>query len=109
MTNGLPSNWVSSEFLYEAHNRLLDELGIIPGAVVLATMAPQRMDALKSEDIVIAQLFEGDFSAKTIMRQYIEPNLLITNSAGANARPLHRKHDDVHIRAVVTQIFLRPR
>lgn len=90
-----------TEFLYTAKTGVLDQIGIVPGTTIILDMAPDALKNLLSEDIVIAQIYEG-MSARTVLRQFIAPSLLITNSLTDNQPIINLRMHDVTIKGVVT-------
>jgi transcriptional regulator with XRE-family HTH domain len=93
------------EFIYQAETRVLDQIGIQPGTLLVIDMAPSTFRDLKSEDIVLAQKYHGA-GATTLLRQFIAPSLLITNSSEPNQPSLNTRTDDVTIKGVATSIFV---
>tara|TARA_R110000868_G_scaffold936_4_gene7153 strand:+ start:1925 stop:2482 length:558 start_codon:yes stop_codon:yes gene_type:complete len=65
----------------------VEQLGIAPGTIVLIDMTQAAVDAVKTGDVVIAQLYNADpnvLQARTVVRQFIAPNLLVTNRVSNN-------------------------
>lgn len=89
-----------SQFLWEAKSNSLDQIGIVPGVLLVVDISSEEISKLQSEDVVICQLYD-DMSATTLMRQYIHPSLLITNSSSENAPTLNLRTDDVAIKGIV--------
>lgn len=86
------------QFLWRATTNALDEIGIRAGDVVLVDISTTALDDLRTGDPVIAQdASQSNAGARTVLRQFIEPDLLITNSATENELPLNRKLHDVAI------------
>lgn len=97
----------------------LDQLDINDGDIVTVDYAatsveavPERARSSPAPVVVVAIHFGDVESARgtTILRQFVPPNLLITNSRSHNERMLNIDTDDVHIRGVVvlTQRSLAP-
>ena len=91
----------NAEFLYTAKTIVLDQIGIVPGTTLVVNMGNDAMEHLQSEDIVLAQLYDG-MSAKTVLRQFIAPSLLITNSSSDNQPTINLRNEDAVIKGVVT-------
>jgi transcriptional regulator with XRE-family HTH domain len=91
-----------TEFFYTLRGNHLDELGLRDGAVLIVDISPQAHEKLRTGDVVIAQVYGGASGAKTVARQFIEPDLLISNSRKHNLPSLNRSMQDVAIKGVVT-------
>lgn len=89
---------------YEVNTASLDALGYTPGDVVFVNISQAAVDALTPGQCVLVQAYDG-MTAKTIIRQFIAPALLITNSRTENAIPLRIDADDVAIKGVVIGTF----
>lgn len=80
----------------------LDEIGIIDKDEVVIDIGKQAMSSVAIGDVVIANHYSTDGkSAETIVRQWIPPLLLITNSRSRNLLPLHIEQDNVAVLGVV--------
>jgi transcriptional regulator with XRE-family HTH domain len=91
--------------LYVVKSRALDMLGIEPGHVLQVSMTPEAVKNMAPLSIVIAQLYDPDpevMRATTVIRQFVPPALLITNSRDENAAPLNMNALDIAIKGVVT-------
>jgi transcriptional regulator with XRE-family HTH domain len=87
---------------YRIRDSRLDELGIIPGDIVVIDIGKAAMAGLAIGDVVIANLYSADGkSAETIVRQWIPPRLLITNSRSRNLMPLNLEQDSVSLLGAV--------
>lgn len=91
----------NAEFLYTAKTIVLDQIGIVPGTTLVVNMDNDATEHMQSEDIVLAQLYDG-MSAKTVLRQFIAPSLLITNSSSDNHPTINLRNEDAVIKGVVT-------
>lgn len=89
---------------YEVKSGALDALGYTPGDVVFVNISQSAVDNLAPGQCVLVQAYDG-MTAKTILRQFIAPALLITNSRTENAIPLRIDADDVAIKGVVIGTF----
>lgn len=99
-----------AQFLYEAKTQVLDQLGILPGMILVVDMSPSAVDALRQGDVVVAQTYDG-MSAVTILREFIAPSLLITNSSTRNLPIINTRTDDAVVKGVVVSSvshFRRP-
>jgi transcriptional regulator with XRE-family HTH domain len=69
----------------------LDELGLAPGDVVEVDTAVTGTAGLATGDVVLAEVETAPGLVTQIMRQWIEPCLLTTNSRAANEMPLNAR------------------
>jgi transcriptional regulator with XRE-family HTH domain len=87
---------------YRIHDNRLDELGIMPGDTVVIDIGKSAMTGIAIGDVVIANLYSADGkSAETIVRQWVPPRLLITNSRSRNLMPVNLDHDNASLLGVV--------
>lgn len=99
-----------AQFLYEAKTAVLDQIGILPGMILVVDMSPGAVGALRQGDVVVAQAY-SDMSAVTILREFIEPSLLITNSSMRNLPIINTRTEDAVVKGVVVSSvshFRRP-
>lgn len=85
----------------------LSRIGIMRGDIVVIDGSAQAVNNRKPQAAVRAQYHpEVNHPGKaiTLLRQFYPPNLLVTNSSGANAAPLFLDHDDVQILGVVVSV-----
>ncbi len=88
----------STQKVFKALSDVLSELGITEGDPVIAEMADVTKDGLKSCDAVVAEVIpHGEEEGVLLLRQYIAPNLLVTNSFEQNAMPIHMDKEKVRI------------
>ena len=89
--------------LYQATSNSLDELGIQAGDVLLIDISADAVAKVKPLAIVIVQVYSQSelLSATTIVRQFVPPALLITNSRTENRPPVSMTATDAHIKGVV--------
>lgn len=83
---------------------VLENLGLHPGDVRLFDFNASSVEQVGTGDVVIAQLYDrGDLlEAKTVMRQFVAPGLLITNRSKANlAITMVTDHVEAAIKAVL--------
>lgn len=95
-----------TQFPYVTKSNVLDEIGIQAGKILIVDMFPEIIKQLKSEDVVIVQYHQGT-KATTLLRQYIEPNLLITNSRTDNAPIINLQTEDAQIMGIVIAFHQR--
>jgi transcriptional regulator with XRE-family HTH domain len=87
---------------YRIRDSRLDEIGIMPGDTVVIDIGKSTMTGIAIGDVVIANLYSADGkSAETIVRQWIPPRLLITNSRSRNLTPLNLEEDNVSLLGLV--------
>lgn len=89
--------------LYRVKSNALDELGIHSGYVVLIDISAEAVEKVKPLTPVIAQIYSRDTltEAVTVVRQFVPPNLLITNSKSENRPPINMTAEDAHIKGVI--------
>jgi putative transcriptional regulator len=87
----------------------LDQIGYFDGTPVVIDISKDRMRDLRIGDVVIANKYpaKNGKGAETIVRQYVPPSLLITNSLRNNLPTLNLNSDDVSILGIV--VHPRPR
>lgn len=78
----------------------LDNIDFRPGDIVFVDIGQAAVDSLKPSQCVVAQHYSG-LSARTIVRQFIPPSMLITNSRTENGIGLNLETDDVAIKGVI--------
>lgn len=93
----LPDNRVAWHVTTDA----LSAIGIEPGDSIIVDISAEAVEQAGTGDAVVVQHYGPGMSARTLLRQFIEPDLLVTNSRGTNAAPLRRGHDDVAIKGVI--------
>lgn len=97
---------------YRTTDNCLDDLNIFEGTLILMDIGSEAIQNVTSQDVVIAQVYdEHDLTkATTIVRQFIHPAMLITNSATNNQAPINMRTKDVHIKGVmIHSVGLPPR
>lgn len=84
----------------------LDQIGIMPGDIVLVDLSSDAVEQVKPLQAVIAQRYYGEDlgKAETMLRQFIPPAMLVTNSETMREMPLSLTDDDVHIKGVIIAI-----
>jgi transcriptional regulator with XRE-family HTH domain len=87
---------------YRIKESRLDEIGMMPGDTVAIDIGKSAMEGIAIGDVVIANLYSADGkSAETIVRQWIPPRLLITNSRSRNLLPLNLEQDNASLLGIV--------
>lgn len=101
------AKWQDNQVMWTAKSASLDAIGIAAGDVVIVDISQRAVDAVQSGDAVVVQVVDGDnpMRATTHLRQYIEPDLFITNSRANNEPPFNRREQDVRIKGVITNRF----
>lgn len=89
---------------YVVSSNALDELGIMRGDVVECDERPETIAAVATGDIVIANIDDG-VHASTVMRMFVEPAMLITNSRTDNATPINIRTMRATIVGVVVESY----
>ncbi len=86
----------------------LTAAGIDPGMIVLVDIGAEAVENVKPMQFVVAQAYvPGELQATTILRQFIPPALLITNSRTDNLASLNLDRDDVAIKGVIVGTYRR--
>lgn len=79
----------------------LSAIGIEPGDAIIVDISQRAVENVPTGEAVVVQHYFAEMKARTLLRQYIEPNLFITNSKGRNRPLLDAREDDVRIKGVV--------
>lgn len=89
--------------VFRIKSRALDQINMHPGDVLFVDTSPSMIDKLEALQIVVANLFLGKDGKQisTLLRQYVPPSLLITNSTNQNSNALNTGTDDVAIKGIV--------
>lgn len=85
----------------------LDRAGIRAGAVVFVDISSDAVENIQPLDLVIAQIYTDDVfgGATTVVRQFIPPSLLITNSSERNEIPLDLDKGEAYVKGVIRGEF----
>lgn len=96
--------------LWKVRSNALDELGIKPGDLILVVVSEQAVHGVQTGDPVVVQVYSDQelTSGVTLLRQFIEPDLLITNSREHNAMPLNRHKHNAHIKGRILHHIREP-
>lgn len=98
-------------FAYVVKTGVLDQCGVSIGDILIVDISSEAVEAIKPLQIVVAQVYDPDpniLTAKTVIRQFVPPGLLITNSRSENEKPLIRDEEAI-IKGVVTETHRRMR
>lgn len=93
----------STRQLWLINEPVLDYVGINPGDVYVGDVSRRRLSDLRTGDICVIQVYDvRDLQEpRTLLRQFIEPSLFITNSSQANEKPLDSRRIDVTVLGVL--------
>jgi transcriptional regulator with XRE-family HTH domain len=92
----------STQKIYKVLTGVLSELGITAGDPIVADESQKALKSLTSEQIVVVKVKPGKDQEEILMlRQYVRPNLLITNSVEENSLPLHIVKSSARIVGIV--------
>jgi transcriptional regulator with XRE-family HTH domain len=97
--------------LWTAKSDALDAIGIAAGQPFVVNISQEAVERVSSLDPVIIQAIDPEYPlrAVTLLRQYIEPDLFITNSTRTNSAPLSRRERDIRIKGIVENVISVPR
>lgn len=97
--------------LWTVVGNVLDNIGIGDGAVVVVDASQKARDALEPLQAVQVAFHskQEPHRAIQLLRQFVPPSLLITNSSEGNLPSLDMNEDDAQIIAVIDSIHTRPR
>lgn len=87
-----------SRDIWVVTSNALDAIGLYPGDKIVLDRSPAAVDAIGTGDAVIVQI--GD-RGTPLLRQFVEPDLFVTNARDHNTASLNRRHDDVRVLGVV--------
>lgn len=89
---------------WRVKSNALDQVHIYAGDVVLVDVSAAAVEALQPLQCVVAQVYDSDpqvLVARTVMRQFVPPALLITNSSTDNEVPLRLDTEQVAVKGVI--------
>ena len=87
---------------YKIKSNALDRINIFTGDVVFLDISAAAVENIKALDPVVARIYgEQSMTAVTVVRQFIPPSLLITNTSGKNMPMLDLEEDPVAIKGVI--------
>jgi transcriptional regulator with XRE-family HTH domain len=88
----------TTQKMFKALSGVMSELGIAEGDPLIAEMESKPLKELRTGDVVVAEIIpHGTKESVLLLRQYIGPNLLVTNSLEQNAMPIHMLRENVQI------------
>jgi transcriptional regulator with XRE-family HTH domain len=91
--------------LYIVKSRALDELGLVPGDVLLVDGSREAIEKPPALSAVVCEAIDDagqKIAGATMLRQFVPPNLLVTNSHTSNASPINVTTANVRVVGVVT-------
>ena len=83
----------------------LNRLGIVPGQIRFVDLSIEAVDNVQPLQCVVAQIYGPSGEAKTVMRQFVPPSLLITNSDTVSEMPLDIDKGEAYIKGVILDDF----
>ncbi|MEL6746241.1 MAG: helix-turn-helix transcriptional regulator [Pseudomonadota bacterium] len=90
---------------YRAKTGVLDRIGIRPGDIVIIDIGDEALRKVPDGAAVLANIYAGDdASAITVMRQWLAPSLLVTNSHSRALPPIDLEHVDGALMAIVAYV-----
>jgi putative transcriptional regulator len=89
-----------NETLYRVISYALDQAGIALGTLIIVDTTPVGLNELKTGDFVIGQYPVGG-EKLMLLRQFIEPSLLITNSISQNQPIINLRTESFRIEGLV--------
>jgi transcriptional regulator with XRE-family HTH domain len=80
----------TTQRMFKVTSNCLDELGITEGDPIVVDTTPLKQSDLEMGDVVVAEV-TGDRGEPGVLllRQFLGPNLLVTNSSENHAAPIH--------------------
>jgi transcriptional regulator with XRE-family HTH domain len=99
----------SSTYLFSVRTNALSKAGILFGDIVAVTDDAAVCRAPPPLAAVRVRLHPSDNFMKpsSLLRQFVPPRLLITNSMDGNAEPIDMDDHDAHIVGVITSVHRR--
>jgi transcriptional regulator with XRE-family HTH domain len=81
----------------------VDLAGIAANTVVFVDISAEAVESIEALKCVIAQVYDQQdlTKARTVVRQFVPPSLLITNSSGDNDIPLDINRGEAYIKGVI--------
>lgn len=94
---------------WEIRSSAVDRTGIKPGTIAFVDISAKAVENIAPLKCVIAQIYDDKdlTKAKTIVRQFVPPSLLITNSSEANGVPLDLEKGEAYIKGVIIGHYQR--
>ena len=96
-------------YLKLVENEVLDKVGATKGCVLEINISRQAVKNVQPLDLVLVRYHPADdfMRAVSLVRQFVPPRLLITNSIASNMRMIDMDEEDAHIVGVVAKIHPR--
>ena len=80
----------TTQKMFRVISDVMSDLGIGEGTPIIADTAPAVLKEIQMGQVVVAEVFpEGAKEGVLLLRQYIAPHLLITNSTDQNLPSIH--------------------
>jgi putative transcriptional regulator len=89
-----------NQTLYRVTSSALNQVGIFPNSIIVVDTSPQLRAKLQTGDMIVGDYAEGKMERK-VMRQFIAPSLLITNSDAHNEPSINLRMQIVRINGVI--------
>lgn len=93
---------------YQIKKSYLGQIGYFDNVQVVIDISSEAIHNLDIGSVVIANKHSANGGAEIILRQFIPPSLLITNSQCNNLRTLNLETDDVTIFGIVILLRAQP-
>lgn len=93
--------------IWDVRSPALDAIGLHPGDQMLVDISAATVEGIATGDAVVIQLTDprNPLKATTLLRQYIEPDLFVTNSRSHNEPNIVRGQHDVRVMGKITKRF----
>ncbi len=91
----------STQRMFRVLSGVLSELDLGENALIVADMDEEAVKAVGNGSAVIVSMAPKDSNPVLLLRQFIAPNLLITNSREQNSLPIHMLDTPATIAGVV--------
>jgi transcriptional regulator with XRE-family HTH domain len=80
----------TTQRMFKVLTNCMSELAITEGDPIIVDTSPLAKTDLHMGDLVVAEVGGGEAGAGIlVLRQFLEPNLLVTNSVDNNVMPIH--------------------
>ncbi len=99
----------SNRYLFTVETDAVDKARVYRGDIVVIDDSQSRMDRLKPLEVVRVRYHpvEDFMTPITLLRQFVPPRLLITNSSTGNLPSIDMDEDDAHIVGIVVGTYRR--
>jgi transcriptional regulator with XRE-family HTH domain len=89
---------------WEVRSNALSNLQVHPGMIAVVNTSDEAIDSIAPLAMVIAEAFDpATKELRKLLRQFVPPSLLITNSEGENAPIIDISVQDAQIRGVIEE------